>query len=147
MPYYWKLKIVNWKFNYMLPDFKKKKNNILKQFLLVTGGILILIFIGLLIVSNVRIYYKRQKLISQIESLKNKIEDIKNKNSELKKGILEMNDVEYLEKVAREELSLQKPGEKAFSFIKEQNQSAKDGQGKKSFWQSWVGWIGGWFKR
>ena len=129
----------------MIADFKKNKNTTLKRFLLVTGGILMLSFLILLVVANVRIYQKREKFISQIEKLKNKIQNMQNKNSDLKKGISQINNDEYIEKIAREELSLQKPGEKVISFIKEPSQQNEDSQGQKNFLQNWLGWLSnGW---
>lgn len=126
----------------MIPNFKKKKNNLLRQVLLISLGIFILSALIFLTIADIRIYQKREKFISQIEKSKSKIEDLKNKNNDLKKGISAIDDNTYIEKIAREELSLQKPGEKVFSFIKESNQLEDNNQGKKNFLQIWLGWVG-----
>jgi len=132
----------------MLADFKKKKKrNPLKQFLLIFGGILILVLLFLLINASVKIYQKRIELISQIENLENKIQDIKNKNDDLKQGTLKADDDKYIEKVAREELDLQKPGEKVFSFIIPQLSQQENNNNSKNIFQIWLGWIGNIFKK
>ena len=132
----------------MLSDFKKKKNrnNAVKRFLFIACGILMLLIFVFLIIADIKIYKKREQFVSQIEKLENRIQDLKNKNDNLKKGILAANDDAYIEKVAREELSLQKPGEKVVSFIKEPNQLGVNNQEKKTFLQIWLGWVGGLFK-
>jgi len=125
----------------MVADFKKKKNNLLKQCILIMGGFLMLLVLIVLIIANMRIYQKREKLVSQIENLKNKIQYLQNKNNDLKDSISQINNDEYIEKIARKELSLQKPGEKVFSFIKESSQQEESNQSQKDFLQNWLGWI------
>lgn len=134
-------------FTLMVANFKKKqKGDLLIRFLLTLGGILILSIVVLLVVANFRIYQKRESLISRIENLKNKIEDIKNENSNLKESISKADDNEYTEKIAREELDLQKPGEKVFSFVMAQNQELQNNKDQKNIFQVWLGWIRGLFK-
>ena len=130
----------------MVADFKRKQNNPLGKFFIILEGLLILLVMVSLVIANIRIYQKREKLISQIEILKNKIQGTKNKNNDLKENILRANDDQYTEKIAREELDLQKPGEKVFSFIKESNHQQEDNQGNKNFLQDWIGDIWQWIK-
>lgn len=132
----------------MVSYFKKKQqSNILKTLMPRIGGALLVVMIILLIVADVRMYQKREKLNAQIETLKNKIEDIKNQNAILKEGISNTNNNQYTEKIAREELNMQKPGEKVFSFIKEQNQEQQNTNTKKNIFESWFAWINSWFKK
>ena len=100
-----------------------------------------------LVIADIRIYQKRKKLISQVEILKNKIQDIKDKNNTLKEGISESNNNQYIEKIAREELDLQKPGEKVFSFIKESNGQQQNNETRKNILEVWLDWIVGFFKK
>lgn len=100
-----------------------------------------------LVVANIKIYQKKEKLIAQIENLKNKIESIKNENEGLRQGILDTNKEEYIEKVAREQLDLQKPGEKVVSFIKEDEKPEQSRQPAKNFLQIWLGWLSSIFKK
>lgn len=126
----------------MISDFKKKQNRPFKRFLLILGGILTLMVVILLVVANIKIYYKKKNLFSQIESLKGRVESIKNENENLRQGISDTNKEEYIEKVAREQLDLQKPGEKVVSFIKEDNQQQQNEEGEKNIFQVWFDWIG-----
>lgn len=136
----------------MVSDFgKKQKRSPRKELFLMMGAILVLFIVILLIVANIRIYQKRQKYLSQIEGLENKIQELKNQNNKLDEGILRSDDADYIEKVAREELDLQKPGENVVSFIvqKEQEVSQKNEDGSfgswvaslGNFWNSLVGWF------
>ncbi len=117
------------------------------KFLLISGGILILLIIVFLIIANMRIYQKREQLISRVEILKNKIEGIKSKNNDLIEGISNANNDQYTEKIAREELDLQKPGEKVFSFIKAPNEQQQKNENQKNIFQDWLGWISQLFKK
>lgn len=127
----------------MVSDFtKKQKKNPLNKFILISGGVLIVIIIISLVIVNIKIYQKREKLNSQVEILKNRIEDLKNSNSNIKEGISESDNNKYIERIAREELDLQKPGEKVISFIKEDNQIEKSDEKKKSILEVWLGWLG-----
>lgn len=128
----------------MVADFQKKqKRNPQKQFLIICGGIIILVVIVLLIIANVRIYKRKAELNSQIENLKTKIEEIKNQNKDLEQGILKVNDDNYIEKIAREDLGLQKEGEKAVSFIMPKEKNQENSNQSKNFLQNWLGWLSG----
>ena len=108
------------------------------------GVFLILAVFVLLTVADVKIYKKEKKLNLQIENAKNKTQEMQSKNTILKQNILEADNAEYIEKIAREELDLQKPGEKVVSFIKESNQQEqKSDQNKKSILQLFLGWVSG----
>ena len=126
----------------MVSYFKRKqKGNLLHRFLLMAGAILILIFSISLMVANIKINKKKQQLTVQIESLEKKIEDMKSKNIDLKEGILMANDDKYIERVAREELDLQKPGEKVISFIKSPDEKKEEKVMLKNIFQVWSAWI------
>ncbi|MDO8529938.1 MAG: septum formation initiator family protein [bacterium] len=130
-----------------MSDFRKKqKGNPSKKLIIVVGGILIIIFSVLLVIANIKIYKKKQQLTAQVRALENKIEETKIRNEELKEGIEKANDIEYIEKVAREELDLQKPGEKVFSFVKAEEGGKNDKKASKNMFQNFSAWIGGWFK-
>src|SRR3989338_3948197 len=105
-----------------------------------------LAFVVASVVANIKIHQKRENLTSEIEYLKNKIRNVQDKNNDLKEGIAQMEDEEYVEKVAREELGLQQEGEKVVAFVMPQNQIPQESEPKKTMWQMWLGWILGWFK-
>ena len=104
----------------MIHNFRKnKKASRFSSILLKLGIVFICCLILLTAFANIKIYYKRKQLLAQVSNLENKISQIKNQNAGLELQIEKSGDVQYVEKVAREELGLQKPGEKAYSFINE----------------------------
>lgn len=129
----------------MVMDFNKKRKRELSQdkFLLKAGGIVLIIIVLALFVVDFRIYKKRQSLLNQIDAYNKQIDEIKQRNVSLKEQITQSDNNDYIEKVGREELNLQKQGEKVVGFImpeqKPQSQSIKE-----SFWSTsiWFGWIG-----
>ena len=56
-------------------------------------------------------YRKIDKLDSRISELNGKINSAREKNEELQKRLNNINDIEYIEKIARKKLGLVKPGE------------------------------------
>ena len=131
----------------MVTDFKKKQKSGLSKISIVLGGVIILLIIILLVIANIRIYQKRAQFISRIEDLKNKVKEAKNKNTDLKEIISSSDNDEYTERIAREELDLQKPGEKVFSFIRESDDENKENNiWSKNTFHYWLGIISGWLK-
>ncbi len=127
----------------MVSNFKKnRKRDLWGSFLLHIGGVLILFVFVLLIIANIRIYQKKEELHLKLANLQNQIKDIQNRNNDLKQGILKASDDQYIEKVAREELDLQKQGEKVVSFIMSQNPPQKVDNSKQNIMQIWLGWLG-----
>jgi len=129
----------------MITDFdkKRKRNFSGAGFLLKVGGIIFLIVAAGLIFLDFKIYQKKQQLVNQINSYKQQIEEIKEKNESLKEQISKSDDKEYIEKIAREELDMQKEGEKVVSFVMPKQES-KEEQKAESFWsvKFWFGWLG-----
>jgi cell division protein FtsL len=129
----------------MVSDFKKKQKAefFTINFWLKTAGIFILIAVLALLFTDFKIYQKRQQLISQIDAYKKQIEEIKKRNESLKEQITKSDDKDYIEKIAREELDMQKEGEKVVSFIMPEQKPAAEAQ-NGSFWSAnfWFGWIG-----
>ena len=114
--------------------------------MLVVGGILIVVFSSMLVVANIHIYQKKRGLANQIKTLEQKIKDTKDRNVELNEGILRVDDQAYIEKVAREELDLQKPGETVISFVKKEGEPEQEIIVSKNIFQNLGGWVAGWFK-
>ena len=131
----------------MVADFKKnQKRKPSKKIFFIFGGILLLLLLIVLIIADVKVYRKKKQLNTQIESLKNKIEEIKVKNEQLEQGIAKADDSQYIEKVAREELDLQMPGEKVFSFVVSPSEKQEVQENKKNFFQTWIDGFFGWIK-
>lgn len=127
----------------MITKFGKRKKGVFVavSFLGVVAVIFILAAVVYLAISNIQINRKKDKLDNQIEAIKKEIDDFEQKNIELKEGIEKVGDPEYVEKIAREELNLQKEGEKVTGFIlppdyQKQNESINYWHPKN--WWSWV---------
>ena len=103
----------------MISSFsRKQKRDPKKYILIIILGIFILFIVVVLAVADIKIYQKKQNYLSQVEDLKNKIQELEDKKSSLQQNIESSNNEDYIEKIAREELDLQKPGENVVSFIK-----------------------------
>ena len=130
----------------MVTNYKKKqKRNPFLDFLLLLGGVAILIVIIFLIVANLRMYERKERLLSQSESIQNKIQETEQENIELKENIAHQDEGVYVEKIAREELNLQKEGETVVSFVMAENQESKEPK-KQNLWQAWLGGALEWIK-
>ena len=127
----------------MISQFEKRKNRTFSAsfFLSISVFILILTIVGFLIFYNLKIKHKKDELNAQIAIIEQTIEDFQNKNEGLREKISRVGDEEYIEKVAREELGLQKEGERVLDFILPADQLGKEQ--KKSFWQlkNWWFWL------
>jgi cell division protein FtsB len=125
----------------MIPDFKKKqkrglqKNNIILVLILILS-IIVFIF---LITANIKIYKKKQKLVLHLKSLENQTEEIKNNNAQLNEGIQKVTDNDYIEKIAREQLNLQKNDETTAVFLMPKPQEEKIENQTQS--KNWLGKI------
>ena len=113
------------------------------------GGICIFGILVVLMIANMRIYKKRQEYLVQAESLQKQINDIQQSSNNLKEAIVKENDPIYIEKVAREELDLQKQGEAAVSFIvskptQQKNPNTSENNLQGWFRKSWE-WLRGLF--
>ena len=121
-----------------MPDFNKKRNkNLYRHFLIKLGAVIIAVLVLLVVVADVKVYQRRRELSMQVESLQKKIEELKNKNGGLKEGLAKADDDAYIEKIAREELDLQKPGEKVISFVVG-DQLVQDDAMQKNGFTTWM---------
>lgn len=107
------------------------------------GGIFVLIIVAAMLFADFKIYQRRQNLISQIDAYNKQIEEIKKRNESLKEQISKSDDKDYIEKIAREELDMQKEGEMVVSFVMPEQKSLEE-QKTESFFSAnfWFGWLG-----
>jgi len=119
--------------------FEKKQ----KRWPLLLLGIIFLIAAAALIFADFRIYQKKKEYLSQINYYKNQIQQIEAENEKLKQGIENSDDINYIEKVARKELDMQKPGEKVVGFIMPESKTQL--QTRQNFWTAnfWASWLSG----
>ena len=131
----------------MITGFDKKENRKFfnKQLLFKTLGVVLLVIIFLFIIADFRIYQKKKELNVQINNYQKKIEDIKKSSQNLKDKIANSDNVDYLEKLAYEQLGQQRPGEKQIIFITpEENQKTTTVEPKNFLdVRSWTGWFSG----
>lgn len=113
----------------------RKKKSLQAIFFQVFFGFAILAIAVFLIVSNFKIARKRQKLISQINILKEEIKVLEKKNAQLKAGISQTQSESFLEKEARERLGLKKPGEEVVAIKKIETEKEKELKQEKTLWQ------------
>lgn len=121
----------------MIPYFKKskKKTSFQPLFFYSILGIMVLIIVGFLIDSNLKINKKRKELLGQINYLKKEIQVLEEKKQKLKAGILKQGTEDYLEKEAREKLGLKKPGEEVVVVLPPKENQEKQAKEKKNFWE------------
>ena len=130
----------------MVAIFKKKNNQAgAKKILLHVGGIFVVAVLAVLMVANVRMYQKRQEFVAQVASLETQINDIRQRNDNLKEGIANENNPAYIEKIARQELDLQRPGETTVSFIMPNSLDQKTTPNENVL-QGWLGKSWEWVK-
>lgn len=128
----------------MLTNFKKnKKRNDKKHYAWYILGFLIFVILVFLTIKNIGIWQKKQQLVARISGLEKQIHDMKSNNEKLKELIAGVNDDQYIEKVAREELDLQKPGEQVVSFVIPKDDTQKVDVAKQNFLQKLWSWIAG----
>jgi len=128
----------------MVADFKQKqKKERIVRILFALGGILTVLIALLLVAADVNVYYKKRALNRQVADLENKIKEMERENEELEQGIAESDNEAYIEKIAREDLNLKKPGEKVVSFIMPQESEKQEAEHQKTFLQEWFAWLGG----
>jgi len=111
------------------------------------GMVLVLALLVCLAVADIKIYRRRRELNAQVAGLQSKIQQLKDQNAALKENTVRADDNAYVEKIAREELDLQLPGEKVISFVKASGQEADAGAKPPNILQSWLARLGGWFKK
>lgn len=97
----------------MLPKQNKNKKGFSKRelFISIFFAVMFVGLVGVLITANYKINQKRDELIKKIDGLKKQIQEAQQKNEQLSKDINQANSQEQLEKIAREQMGLKKPGE------------------------------------
>lgn len=124
----------------MVAKFKRfKKASYQTLFFSTLLGVLVLIVIGFLVISNWKISQKRAILYSQIEALRKEIQVLEEKKQQLEAQISNLTEKDYLEKEARERFNLKKPGEKVVTILPEENKGSSF-QKKRSWW-NFLDWL------
>ena len=106
------------------------------------SAVVILGVISFLIFYNWKTYQQRKDLSLRIGSLRGEISSLEKKKQELEVSALQLNEEEYLEKVAREQLNLQKPGEEVVTILSPKEEEKEEIKEEKSFWQKILDKLG-----
>lgn len=122
----------------MVTNFSKKENS--RGLMFQAGGIVILIVIAAFAVKDFAIYQKKKELTRQIQDYEERIEALKKSNQTLKDEIANADSVDYLEKLAYEQLGQQKPGEKQVIFVKP-DEKAKEAPKAQNLFVSFWNWL------
>jgi len=123
----------------MIPKRRKNKRSFQEIFFSILLIFFALAIVVLLITSNLKMKEKRSELTSQIEVLQKEIQNLETKNQELKAGVTQSQTQDYLEKEAREQLGLKKPGEEVVAIKKVQSEETQNQvKEQKSLWQKFL---------
>ncbi|MBU4481285.1 septum formation initiator family protein, partial [Patescibacteria group bacterium] len=118
--------------------FKKSR----PRFFALFFGIILLLMLGFLGLSNFKLNKKRAEFNSRLQILAPKIQELKKRNQELEEKISEIPTEDYLEQVAREKMNLKKPGEEVVVIKKEQESPTSTPAEKNNFGpQNWLDWL------
>jgi len=112
--------------------FKKSSHQTI-FFSILIGSLLVLV-IGFLIFSNLKISQRRADLTARIGDLKKEIQILEKKNQELRAGITQTESESYWEERAREQ-GYKKPGEEQIVVLLPEGGGEGKAGGQKSLWQ------------
>ena len=123
----------------MVSRFKKnkKRNPRRNIFFSILLGTLLVLVIGFLVTTNIKISRRRAELTNRIETLKQEIGILEGKKEELKEKISQAGSEEYLEKVARDQLDMKAPGEEVVVVTKEEEEKEEEEKEKRGWWE-WI---------
>ncbi len=113
----------------------KSKSSIKAIILSIFFGIFVLVAIYFLVSTNWKIYKKKADLQAKVIELRQEAELLEKTNNELNKNLDYVKSDEYLEKVAREQLDMKKPGEEVVVIQKENSQQKKNEEENKTWWE------------
>jgi cell division protein FtsB len=132
----------------MVANFKKKQKGEFdkSKTAFQAAGIIFLLIIVALVLADIKIYQKKKELLSKITNYKNQIESIEASNKKLKEEIANANSVDYLEKIAYEQLGQQKPGEREIIFVGATKKSVAE-EKQNNFWTGWLSEFFSWIKK
>ena len=119
----------------MIAKYRKTaKHSLQTIFFFFFIGVLALAILIFLFTSNLKLSERKTELDSQILSLDKELQILERENQELKAGISQISQDSYLEKKAREQFNLKKPGETVVAFVKEDDKKEEE-EKKENFWQ------------
>lgn len=125
---------------------RRKRRSMKKLIFSIIGIAVILLLVVLLGRMNLRTQRQRIALEEKINNLQEQCENLEEKKDKLIEQIEETNNVAYLERIAKEELNLKRPEEKAVSFFSQDDVSTTEEEPvKQGFWGKLLWRLKTWF--
>ncbi len=112
-----------------------KKNKKEKKVLVNLIFIFFLVISVFLIYKNIEIYKQQKRVAPRIDHLKARIIELEEEKDFLEKGISEKQKEFFIEREARDNLNLQREGEKAVAFIFPEIEEEEEEEEEKSWWE------------
>lgn len=105
-------------------------------------------FIVFLLYSNIKMFQKRTELDKNLKTLDSTVESLTKEQDSLNFSLGETNSSEYLERVAREDLGMQKKGEQVV-VIKKESSAERDSNnnGALQMVSEVIDWVKSWFNK
>ncbi|OHA68197.1 MAG: hypothetical protein A3J68_00885 [Candidatus Wildermuthbacteria bacterium RIFCSPHIGHO2_02_FULL_48_16] len=97
--------------------------------------------VGFLAFQNLRIYQKRSELSNIAKELKAQVSALEQRKLQLEAGIVEVQSVEYQEKVLREQGLYQKPGEEVVTVLSPEQSQEQDKKQETRVWWNPTTWF------
>ncbi|HPD19887.1 MAG TPA: septum formation initiator family protein [Candidatus Pacearchaeota archaeon] len=116
----------------MIAKKRKKEKSVFQKIAEKVKVLLWIALIGFLVYTNVNIFLEIEKGGKDLKKLKATTESLNKEKEKLNFELGNTNSEAYLEKVAREELGLQKPGEQVI-VIKKEGEEVKSEEEKSNF--------------
>ena len=112
-----------------------------------TGLFFLLFLVALLGKMNWQAWQKNKESTKRLKNLEAQVQTLEKQEQGLEEKIQEVNRPDYLEKVGREELNLQKPGERAIAFVAPPKKSEPVPSQKIPWWEQIFTRLRKFFKR
>ena len=125
----------------------RKKRQRRRQWEIGTSLFFLLFLVALLGKMNWQAWQKGRESTKRLKNLETQVQVLEKQKQNLQEKIQEVNRPDYLEKVGREELNLQKPGEKAIAFIAPPKKSLPASSLRMPWWKKVLGRLQKFFKR
>ncbi len=116
----------------MIAKKRKKEKSVFQKIAEKVKVLLWIVLIGFLVYTNVNIFLEIEKGGKDLKKLEATTESLNKEKEKLDFELGNTNSEAYLEKVAREELGLQKPGEQVI-VIKKEGEEVKSEEEKSNF--------------
>ncbi|MDP2637365.1 MAG: hypothetical protein Q8P03_02005 [bacterium] len=120
---------------------KRKSSAFQSHLFLVAFFVIFFSVIGFLGFQNLRMYQKRVELSNIAKDIKEQIAALEQRKQALQAGILEVESVEYQEKVLREQGLYQKPGEEVVTILPLENSEEETNQEPERVWWNPTTWF------